>query len=1027
MKFRKNFFMPVIAVFAVIMSCKGPAGPAGAPGTAGSGAPKEVTLTVTVKGDGAVTIGDKTINEAEPAKITVLNGDSVSCEIKAAADSLINTALNNYSELKASDGKALYRKKEETIEFPVNGTSNLTVFFAKEADLAKEQCVVTFRAANKFGSVESSRLINGDEYTVRTKPGAGEAITVPKGTEVTFTAIPESGFVFDGFTDTEANALTATSAESYTISIKQSFGILAKFKGSGNKKKIVFRMSNGGSLSYTIEPDTNTPTPVQKDGEEIWIDQGKKITVTAAVEDITKGTVSPKFGIYNATQKLNSENVSSGAHEATATYAVQEDAEVRADFIYSYIYKITTGANGKVTITQDGKNAETVPAAQTGHEVTVTGPKGSSVEISAESVNATGQKYLFDKWTSSGSDTDFNNEITTLNEKPLDGRTKILTKLDNDREITANFIEAYDVSITNNTDPSLKAKGVLKFQYGKEDEVEVISGKTENRLVPKGDFIIKAVQDASDGYIPYEWKEKVGTQYEPIADTMYKKSFSVTINSDKDFSVSFVQRYAVNNGVLSIAHPKDADGNIEPDTEATELIIPATVNDKEVTAIAGNASKKGVFEGWTSLKKVSFPETLTTIGAKAFAGCTALTDFPKDCSVTTINGNAFDGCTALKTLELPASCTTIQARAFNNCTDLSTITFNNESLAGVSFGISSSNFDSSAFAGCTEISTVNFNGGGAFSIDTIRLTPRRINTLFPSAATKLTTVIFGDGITAFKGNTPYFQGCTALETVDLGKNNMGFEDNNAGYMIPNNMFNGCTSLKNVTLCDDIEVIGNFAFKGCESLKSITLPAKLTKMNREVFAGCSSLETIKLSDILTDLGTTTFSGCKALKSISIPKGVTSLAANVFKDCAALTEIDLRNVTNIANINAFSGCSGINKLIVNQGVNSIDLSRNLIGLTTIEVQTAADVTDEQTLTVNLRDLCGNMTVREKITSIVIGNKVGIPTTKTLLVALKNFNNEELKFSVPSQEWKTALVGDSTPENPGIGIDAAKVIVR
>lgn len=977
MKFRKKFFMPVIAVFAVIMSCKGPAGPAGVPGPAGSGAPKEVTLTVTVKGNGAVTIGDKTINEAEPAKITVLNGDSVSCEIKAGADSLINTALNNYSELKASDGEALYRKEKDTIKFPVNGTSNLTVFFAKEADLAKEQCVVTFRAANKFGSVESSRLINGEKHTVRTNPGAGEAITVPKGTEVTFTAIPESGFVFDGFTDTEANALTATSADSYTASIEKHFSIWAKFKGSGNKKKIVFRMSNGGSLSYKIE--TGADTPVQNNGEEIWVDQGKTITVTAKVEDTTKGTVSQKFGIYDASNKLNSETVSSGAHEATATYAVQEDAEVRAAFIYSYTYKITTGANGKVAITQNGTNAQTVPAAQTDREVTVTGPKGSSVEISAESVNATGQKYLFDKWTSSGSDTDFNNEITTLNEKPLDERTKILTKLDNDREITANFIEAYDVTITNNTDQ--KAKGVLKFQYGKETEVDVASGKTESRVVPKGNLTIKAVQDASDGYIPYEWKEKVGTDYKPIENTTYKKDYSVAISSNKDFSVSFVQRYAIdNNAALRIAHPKDADGNIVPDTEATELIIPATVNDVDVKAIAGNASKKGVFEGWTSLKKVSFPETLTTIGARAFAGCTALTDFPKDCSVTTINGNAFDGCIALKTLELPATCTTIQKKAFNNCSALSTVTFNNPNLAGVSFGISSNNLNNSAFAGCTEISTVNFKGAGTFSIDNATGTFRRIHMLFPSATTNLKTVNFADGITAFKGDTPYFTGCSALETVDLGKKNKGFNNGK----LPDSIFNGCTALKNVTLCDDINVIG----------------------------------------------VSSFAGCAALERISIPKGVKSLLANAFNGCAALTELDLRNVSTIASGDVFSGCTSITKLIVNQGVKITALIandlKNLIGLSTIEVQTAEGVNEGQELAVNLSTLCGN-TVQGNITSIVIGDKVAIPNDKAFLTNLKNFTNEELKFSVPSGEWKKALVGDGTPENTGIGIDAAKVIVR
>lgn len=683
---------------------------------------------------------------------------------------------------------------------------------------------------------------------------------------------------------------------------------------------------------------------------------------------------------------------------------------------------VKVGKNGKVTVVQSGKT--TIVSAE--EEQTFTVQEGSSVEITAESVNATGQKYLFDKWTSSGSDTDFDNTITTLNEKPLDERKKISTKLKKDSEITASFIEAYDVSIINDTDP--KAKGVLKFQYGKETEVKVTSGDEVKRVVPKGDLTIKAVQDASDGYIPYEWKEKVGTDYKPIENTTYKKDYSVAISSNKDFSVSFVQRYAIdNNAALRIAHPKDADGNIVPDTEATELIIPATVNGVEVTAIEDNASgKKGVFEGWTSLKKITFPETLTTIGARAFAGCTALTDFPKDSSVTTINGNAFDGCTALKTLELPASCTTIQGEAFNNCSGLSTVTFNNPNLAGINFSYLT---DKSAFTGCTEISTVNFNddvinGDGIFSIGgttTIATTPRRIHMLFPSAATKLTTVIFGDGITAFKGNTPYFQGCTALETVDLGKNNMGFEDNNAGYMIPNNMFNGCTSLKNVTLCDDIEVIGNFAFKGCESLKSITLPAKLTKMNREVFAGCSSLETIKLSDILTDLGTTTFSGCKALKSISIPKGVTTLPANVFKDCEALTELDLRNVTTIASGDVFSGCTSITKLIVNQGVKITALIannlKNLIGLSTIEVQTAADVSEKQTLVVNLSTLCGDA-VRGNITSIVIGDKVAIPTG-TSLSALKNFKNEELKFSVPSPEWQTALVDE--------GIDAARVSVQ
>lgn len=624
---------------------------------------------------------------------------------------------------------------------------------------------------------------------------------------------------------------------------------------------------------------------------------------------------------------------------------------------------VKAGKNGKVTVKIDGKT--TILSAEETENLTI--KEGSSVEIIAEGVDKTGQKYLFDKWTSSGSDTDFNSVITNLNEKPLDTRKKVLSKLKKDSEITASFIEAYEVSIANNTES--KAKGVLKFQYGKENEVVVASGQPPvKRVVPKGNLTIKAVQDASDGYIPYEWKEKVGTQYEPIADTMYKKSFSVTINSDKDFSVSFVQRYAIdNNGVLSIAHPKNADGNIEPDTEATELIIPATVNGVDVKAIAGNASgKKGVFEGWTKLKKVTFPVTLTTIGARAFAGCTALTDFPKDCSVTTINGNAFDGCTALKTLELPASCTTIQTKAFNNCSALSTVTFNNPNLANVVYGADG------AFAGCAEISTVNFKGDGTFSIDSVATaTSRRIHMLFPSAKTNLKTVNFADGITAFKGDTPYFEKCSALETVDLGKNNKGFNNGK----LPNGIFKGCEALKNVRLRDDIKEIGDSSFYGCAELERI----------------------------------------------SIPKGVTSLLLNAFNGCKGLTEIDLRNVSKIANSNVFSGCSGIKKLIVNRKVEFSIIPKNLsslTGLTMIEVETAEGVNEEQALAVNLSTLCGN-TVQGNITSIVIGKKVAIPTDKAFLSNLKKFTNAELKFSVPSPEWKTALVDE--------GIDVAKINVQ
>ncbi len=64
-------------------------------------------------------------------------------------------------------------------------------------------------------------------------------------------------------------------------------------------------------------------------------------------------------------------------------------------------------------------------------------------------------------------------------------------------------------------------------------------------------------------------------------------------------------------------------------------------------------------------------------------------------------------------------------------------------------------------------------------------------------------------------------------------------------VLPYDMFNGCTSLKNVTLNDNIEEIYNRAFYGCKSLSNITLPKNLKKIDAGSFYECSNLNNIKI--------------------------------------------------------------------------------------------------------------------------------------------------------------------------------------
>ena len=76
------------------------------------------------------------------------------------------------------------------------------------------------------------------------------------------------------------------------------------------------------------------------------------------------------------------------------------------------------------------------------------------------------------------------------------------------------------------------------------------------------------------------------------------------------------------------------------------------------------------------LTSANIPDTVTTIGEGAFAGCTGLTsiDLSASTSLTTIGEGAFEGCKSLTSITLPANLTKIDKYTFSDCTGLTSIT-----------------------------------------------------------------------------------------------------------------------------------------------------------------------------------------------------------------------------------------------------------------------------------------------------------------------------------------------------------------
>ena len=249
------------------------------------------------------------------------------------------------------------------------------------------------------------------------------------------------------------------------------------------------------------------------------------------------------------------------------------------------------------------------------------------------------------------------------------------------------------------------------------------------------------------------------------------------------------------------------------------------------------------FDGCTSLDGITFPDTPLIVDAYAFQNCTSLSSVTIPANLSTayvydkgyLGEYAFYGCTGLETVVFEDGCTATAPCMFQGCTSLSSVTLPDTMVE----------IRRSTFSGCSNLTSIKLPygletiGGSAFwksGLTSVRI-PDSVEFVDGSAFSdclSLESVILPNNNTKFKSYA--FEGCTALKSVKTN----GFEADNyiGGAMseIGNSMFQGCTSLTEITI--DVNKVLDSAFYNCNNLTTITITNKVDDIKSSAFT-CSS--------------------------------------------------------------------------------------------------------------------------------------------------------------------------------------------
>lgn len=326
------------------------------------------------------------------------------------------------------------------------------------------------------------------------------------------------------------------------------------------------------------------------------------------------------------------------------------------------------------------------------------------------------------------------------------------------------------------------------------------------------------------------------------------------------------------------------------------------------------------FAGDTSLKNISFPDTLYEIDGGAFAQCISLENVTLPENLGIIGQNAFAG-TALKEITIPASVEDIGYSAFGYDENLQPV--DGFIIKGVSGSIAQ------VYATDTDEEYEYKNDFTFIATDS-------------QEYEELEGIPFGDFEYAEKDGEAYITLCSSSEkNIEVPS-----EINGLPVTVIYGMAFYQSGAETVKLPDSLKRIEIMAFYDCDSLKSIDIPEGTEEIMAQSFYQCDNLTEINIPSTCSEIGSNAFSSCKNLSAINVAEGntvyksengilfsadgtelvkypdgkdsfykvpdnVKSIADYAFSENPNITEVDLNKVESIG-IDSFSFCENLKKV-------------------------------------------------------------------------------------------------------------------